>query len=92
MEVLVEEHVTKFESWQAGVEAGAVLRELRSRLGAEREAFLRERLSAMSHLSPDDQQRIAALTQRRNERLAALAAHKASQMSFPGGAAATDPE
>jgi glutamyl-tRNA reductase len=61
VEVLVEEHVTKFESWQAGVEAGAVLRELRSRLGTEREAFLRERLGAMSHLSADDKRRISAL-------------------------------
>jgi len=61
VELLVEEHVTKFESWQAGVEASAVLRELRSRLGAEREAFLREKLSGMLHLSPDDKRRIAAL-------------------------------
>ncbi|PYU26441.1 MAG: glutamyl-tRNA reductase [Acidobacteria bacterium] len=61
VELLVEEHVTKFESWQAGVEASAVLRELRSRLGAEREDFLREKLSGMLHLSPDDKRRIAAL-------------------------------
>ena len=50
VEAMVEEHVTKFESWQAGVETGAVLRELRARLGAEREAFLRERLER--HDSP----------------------------------------
>ena len=61
VEGLVEEHVTKFESWQAGVEAGAVLRELRSRLGAERETFLRERLGAMPHLSADDKRQIASL-------------------------------
>jgi glutamyl-tRNA reductase len=61
VEVLVDEHVTKFESWQAGVEAGAVLRELRSRLGAERESFLRERLGAMPHLSADDKRLIAVL-------------------------------
>ena len=61
VEVLVEEHVTKFESWQAGVEASAVLRELRSRLGIEREAFLRERLSSMEHLSAEDKRRISAL-------------------------------
>jgi len=61
VEVLVEEHVTKFESWQAGVEATAVLRELRSRLGTEREAFLRERLGAMPHLSQDDKRQIAVL-------------------------------
>ncbi len=61
VEAIVEEHVSKFESWQAGVEAGAVVRELRSRLGAEREAFLRERLGDVSHLSPEDQQRMALL-------------------------------
>jgi glutamyl-tRNA reductase len=61
VEALVEEHVVKFESWQAGVEAGAVLRELRSRLGAEREAFVRERIGAMPHLSADDKRRISGL-------------------------------
>src|SRR5260370_11552688 len=64
VEVLVEEHVTKFESWQAGVEAGAVLRELSSRLGTEREAFLRERLGAGSHLSADDNRRLSPLLRR----------------------------
>ena len=37
-------------------------------------------------------ERVAALTQRRNERLAALAAHKAAQTSFRGDAPATNPE
>jgi 3-hydroxyacyl-CoA dehydrogenase len=37
-------------------------------------------------------ERIAALTQRRNERLAALAAHKVTQTSFRGVASATNPE
>jgi glutamyl-tRNA reductase len=37
------------------------LRELRSRLGAEREAFLRERLNDMAHLSAEDKRRIAGL-------------------------------
>jgi glutamyl-tRNA reductase len=61
VESLLEEHVAKFESWQAGVEAGAVLRELRSRLESEREAFLRERLGHMAHLSSEDQRRVSAL-------------------------------
>jgi len=61
VETLVEEHVAKFESWQAGVEAGVVLRELRSRLESERETFLRERLGDISHLSPDDKERISGL-------------------------------
>jgi 3-hydroxyacyl-CoA dehydrogenase len=37
-------------------------------------------------------ERIAELTQRRNERLAALAAHKAKQTSFRGVASARNPE
>ena len=37
-------------------------------------------------------ERIAALTKRRNERLAALAAHKVSQASFRGDAEASNPE
>jgi glutamyl-tRNA reductase len=61
VEALVEEHVAKFESWQAGVETGVVLEELRARLTSERDSFLRERLSTMPHLAPDDKVRIAAL-------------------------------
>ena len=61
VEALVEEHVAKFESWQAGVEAGVVLRELRSRLESEREAFLRERLGDISQLSRYDKERISGL-------------------------------
>jgi glutamyl-tRNA reductase len=61
VEALVDEHVAKFESWQAGVEAGNVLRELRSRLESERDAFVRERLDDMSHLSAQDKERISAL-------------------------------
>ncbi len=61
VEAIVSEHVEKFEVWQASVETGAVLGELRTRLQAEREAFLRERLASMSHLSPEDRQRMAEL-------------------------------
>jgi glutamyl-tRNA reductase len=53
--------VAKFESWQAGVETGVVLEELRARLSSERDSFLRERLSTMPHLAPDDKVRIAGL-------------------------------
>lgn len=61
VEAIVDQHVEKFEVWQASVETGAVLGELRTRLQAEREAFLRERLASMSHLSPEDRQRMAEL-------------------------------
>jgi len=60
-ESLVEEHVEKFMHWQAGVEVGAVLADLRARLTAEREAFLRERLAAMPHLSEPDRAQFAQM-------------------------------
>jgi len=61
VEAIVDQHVEKFEAWQASVETGAVLVELRTRLQAEREAFMRERLASMAHLSAEDRQRMAEL-------------------------------
>jgi glutamyl-tRNA reductase len=60
-ETIIEEQVEKFLHWQAGVAAGAVLGDLRTKLAAEREAFLRERLAAMSHLSEQDRAQFAAM-------------------------------
>src|ERR1700687_115423 len=57
----IVEQNEKFMHWQAGVETGAVLGDLRTRLAAEREAFLRERLSSMSSLSERDRAQVAAL-------------------------------
>jgi len=61
VEAIVDQHVEKFEIWQASVETGAVLGELRTRLQAERDTFLRERIDSMSHLSPEARQRMAGL-------------------------------
>jgi glutamyl-tRNA reductase len=61
VEAIVSEHVEKFEVWQASVETGAVVGELRARLQAEREAFLRDRLGSLQHLSVEDRQRMAQL-------------------------------
>jgi glutamyl-tRNA reductase len=60
-EAIVEEQVEKFQNWQAGVEAGAVVDALRARLANERESFLRERLADWPHLSPEDRRRMAQL-------------------------------
>jgi glutamyl-tRNA reductase len=60
-ETIVQEQVDKFQNWQAGVEAGAVVDALRIRLAGEREAFLRERLADWPHLSPEDRSRMAQL-------------------------------
>ncbi len=47
--------------WQAGVAAGAVLGDLRTKLAAEREAFLRERLASISNFSERDRAQVATL-------------------------------
>jgi glutamyl-tRNA reductase len=60
-EGIVQEQVEKFRNWQAGVEAGAVVDALRTRLASDREAFLRERLADWPQLSPEDRSRMAQL-------------------------------
>src|SRR5437868_1727654 len=59
-EAIVEEHVGKFLSWQASVELVGLVEALRSRVRAERAAFLRSRLDGMS-LSSTDRARMEAL-------------------------------
>jgi glutamyl-tRNA reductase len=61
VETIVDEHIARFESWQASVETGVVIGELRARLAAERETFLAERLNTMQHLSPEDKARVSEL-------------------------------
>jgi glutamyl-tRNA reductase len=60
-EAIIEEQIEKFLHWQAGVAAGTVLSELRAKLAAEREAFLAERLGAMSQMSERDRAQVATL-------------------------------
>jgi glutamyl-tRNA reductase len=60
-EAIIDEQVEKFLHWQAGVAAGAVLGDLRNKLVAEHEAFVRERLATMSHLSGEDRAQVAAM-------------------------------
>ena len=51
----------EFETWQASVETGVVVAELRARLVSEREALLRDRSSALSDFSSEDKGRVAEL-------------------------------
>src|ERR1700681_615739 len=53
-ESIIEEQIEKFLHWQAGVATGTVLGDLRAKLAAERDAFLRERLASISNLSERD--------------------------------------
>jgi glutamyl-tRNA reductase len=59
VEAIIEEQIEKFLHWQAGATTGAVLGELRAKLAAEQDAFLRERLAAMPHLSEQDRAQVA---------------------------------
>jgi glutamyl-tRNA reductase len=60
-EALVEEHLSKFLSWQASVELVGLVEALRARLRAERGAFLSSRLETMNHLAAADIARIESL-------------------------------
>lgn len=60
-ELIVEEHLGKFLSWQASVELVGLVDALRSRIREERAAFIRARLDSMNHLADADRQRVEAL-------------------------------
>ena len=68
-ELIVEEHVGKFLSWQASVELVGLVDALRSRIREERAAFIRARLESMKHLAPSDRERMEALMDELLEKL-----------------------
>jgi glutamyl-tRNA reductase len=51
---IVEEHVSKFLSWQASVELVGLVDALRTKLREERASFIRSRMEPMKHLSEAD--------------------------------------
>jgi len=58
-ELIIDEHVGKFLSWQASVELVGFVAALRQRVHQERSDFLRERLAGMRHLSDEDREHLA---------------------------------
>jgi glutamyl-tRNA reductase len=68
-EVIVEEHIGKFLSWQASVELVGLVDALRSRIREERAAFIRARLDSMSQLAPGERERTEALMDELLEKL-----------------------
>jgi glutamyl-tRNA reductase len=68
-ELIVEEHVGKFLSWQASVELVGLVDALRSRIREERAAFIRARLDSMNHLAPTDRERMETLMDELLEKL-----------------------
>jgi glutamyl-tRNA reductase len=61
VELIIDEHVGKFLSWQASVELVAFVSALRERVNQTRSEFLRERLAAMHQLSADDRDKVEGI-------------------------------
>ncbi len=68
VEALIDEHVKKFEAWQAGVEIAAVTRELRAKLARERDRFLAE-YPELSSLPAAERERLEKVAEQLLERL-----------------------
>jgi glutamyl-tRNA reductase len=68
-EAIIAEHVEKFEGWRAGMEAASIVEDLRGRFHEQREAFVRSRLAEMQDASPEERERLAAITQELIDRL-----------------------
>jgi len=60
-ELLVDEHVGKFLTWQTSVEIIGVVEALRNKLKAERAEFVRERVERVSGLTPEQREQVEAL-------------------------------
>jgi glutamyl-tRNA reductase len=58
---IVEEHVSKFLSWQASVELVGLVDALRAKLREERATFIRSRTEPMKHLSEADRAQVEKL-------------------------------
>ncbi len=66
---IVDDHVTKFLSWQASVELVGFVDALRARVQEERAAFLRSRMESMRHLTEADRARVEKLMDEMLEKL-----------------------
>jgi glutamyl-tRNA reductase len=70
-EAIIDEHMRKFESWRAALEAGSIVSDLRGRFHSQREALIREMLAEREDVSPEERDRIAHITEELVERLVA---------------------
>jgi glutamyl-tRNA reductase len=68
-EIIVDEHIGKFLSWQASVELVGLVDALRERLHQERVSFIQARMESMKHLSTSDRERMEALMDELLEKL-----------------------
>lgn len=66
---IVDDHVTKFLSWQASVELVGLVEALRARVQEERAAFIRSRMESMRHLTEADRAHVEKLMDEMLEKL-----------------------
>ena len=60
-ELIVDEHVGKFLTWQASVELIGIVEALRDKLKSERSAFVRERAARVPNLSPEQREQVESM-------------------------------
>jgi glutamyl-tRNA reductase len=68
-EAIISEHIAKFESWRAALEAGSIVDDLRDQFHKHRESLIREKLAEMDDVSPGERDRIAHITEELIERV-----------------------
>jgi glutamyl-tRNA reductase len=68
-EGIVDEHVTKFLSWQASVELVGLVDALRVKMREERASFIRSRVEPMKHLTETDRAHVEKLMDEMLEKL-----------------------
>lgn len=68
-EAIISEHIAKFETWRAMLEAGSIVEDLRDRFHKHREKLIREKLAEMPEVSPEERARIAHITEELIERV-----------------------
>src|SRR5260370_6658944 len=66
---IVDDHVTKFLSWQASVELVGLVDALRARAQEERAAFIRSRMESVKHLAAADRAHVEKLMDEMLEKL-----------------------
>src|SRR5258707_10734074 len=66
---IVDEHVTKFLSWQASVELVGLVDALRVKMREERASFIRARMEPMKHLTETDRAHVEKLMDEMLEKL-----------------------
>jgi glutamyl-tRNA reductase len=68
-EALITEHLAKFESWRAALEAASIVDDLRGCFRKHRDVLLRERLAELQDISPGERQRLSEITEELIERV-----------------------